>query len=323
MGPLSTNRAGLTIRELLAEIGDRLGVCCGPDDADFERTVSVREIQKPGLVLTGLFEFYQCDRVQVFGRSEVLFLVQTADGAREVVETLCAAPPPLMVVTRGLEPPPALLEVSRRTRTPLVCSELSTPDAIGLLVHHLNVRLAPRVTLHGDLLEIHGLGVLVLGESGIGKSECALELIARGHRLVADDAVEIRVLEDQLVGTASEICRHRLEVRGLGIVNVFQMFGVASVRESVAIEQVVELVRFESGLVFDRLGETAETWNLLGRVRPLFRIPVAPGRNTATLVELAARRELLQRLGINAARELREDLAGKIEARRREQGEPS
>ncbi|GAB4376589.1 MAG: HPr(Ser) kinase/phosphatase [Acidobacteriota bacterium] len=309
---MDANRGGLTVGELLGTLESRLELQLAPGAADLDRPIVSREIQKPGLVLTGLFDYYQPERVQVFGQSEVRFLAHAGESAAAVVAEYCRRPPPLLVVTRGLAPPEALAAIARQSGTALVASPLATADVIAVLLHHLNARLAPRVTVHGDLLEIHGLGVLVLGESGIGKSECALELVARGHRLVADDVVEIRTQGDRLVGTPTELSRHRLEVRGLGIVDVRHMFGVAAVRESVAIEQVVELVRLEEGGRFDRLGESAQAWEVLGRSRPMFRIPVAPGRNTATLVELAARRELLQRLGINAARELREDVARRI-----------
>ena len=321
MDPLQSREAAkLTVRDLLEAIGSRLGRCVDGGQPDLERLLVDREIQKPGLVLTGLFDSYQARRIQVFGRSEVRYLGQVGEGAREYVEAVCSNPPPLMVVARGLEPPGPLVEIAARSHTALVCSELATPEVISALLHFLNMHLAPCMSVHGNLLEIYGLGVLVLGESGIGKSECALELLARGHRLVADDVVEIRVFEDRLVGTPADLARHHIEVRGLGILNAREMFGVTAVRESVGIEQVVELVRLESDATFDRLGEATSRWELLGRSRPLFRIPVAPGRNTATLVELAARRELLQRLGINAARDLRRAVARRIEARSGGQG---
>ncbi|NJN63695.1 MAG: HPr(Ser) kinase/phosphatase [Acidobacteria bacterium] len=240
------------------------------------------------------------------------YIEQSPDRAQDICRAICSGPVPAILVTRGQAPPDPLLKVARAAGVPILITPRNTAEAIGIVLHHLAVHLAPRVRVHGVLVDVYGLGILILGESGIGKSECALELVARGHRLVADDSVEIRLIEDQLIGGAPPISRHHMEVRGLGIMNAFEMFGVTAVRDSILVEQVVRLVRFDPERPFDRLGSDTASWEALGRSLSLYEIPVAPGRNLAVLLEVAARRRLLLRHGRDAARDLREMLAHRI-----------
>jgi HPr kinase/phosphorylase len=311
---VSTSTVGanvITVRELVRDIGGRLGLRVLGPDAALDRPITTREIQKPGLVVSGFFEFYHPERLQFLGRSEIRFIGDAPDPL-PLCRQLCTPQTPGLLVTRGIEPPAPLQQAADEQQVPLLITPMPTADAIGIVLHHLAVHLAPRVRVHGVLVDIFGLGVLILGESGIGKSECALELVERGHRLVADDSVEIALIEDQLIGRAPELTRHHMEVRGLGIVNAYEMFGVTAVRHSIEVEQVVRLVRFEPGMSFERLGLDPEHWQVLDHDLPLYKVPVAPGRSLSVLLEVAARRQLLRRHGSDAARQLRDSLARRL-----------
>ena len=225
-----------------------------------------------------------------------------------------------MLITGGLEAPNDLVQEADRAGVPLLSTRVGTATAIGKLSALLEDRLAVREVIHGVLLDILGLGVLMMGESGIGKSECALDLIVRGHRLVADDTVEIRLRAASIiVGSCPELTRHHMEVRGIGVINLRDLFGVASTRASKRVELVVQLERWDPHREYDRLGLDDAYFELLGLRVPLIRMPVAPGRNLAILVEVAARNQLLRTRGLNAAR----DLAARLDARlRQEAGAP-
>jgi HPr kinase/phosphorylase len=219
-----------------------------------------------------------------------------------------------MMITMGLDGPNELADEAARADVPLLRTALPTPVAIARLTNFLEDRLAPRETRHGVLLDILGLGVLLAGESGIGKSECALDLVGRGHRLVADDTVEIRCRgQAVLIGTCPELTRHHVEIRGLGLVNVTDLFGVSATRSSKRVELVVQLERWERGREYDRLGLDTATIEILGVPVPLVTMPVAPGRNLAMLVEVAARNHLLRSRGRHAARLLAERLERRLE----------
>ncbi|MEO6223657.1 MAG: HPr(Ser) kinase/phosphatase [Vicinamibacterales bacterium] len=281
--------------------------------AGLERRISLPYAQKTGLALAGFDEYLRPGRVLVFGESEVRYLEQMdASARRESLSRLFARDFPCVVLTLGLEPPAGLLSEAERAGVPVLRTNAPTPTAIARLTTLLEDRLATREVLHGTLLDIFGLGVLITGESGIGKSECALDLIGRGHRLIADDTVEVKVRgEAALIGRCPELTRHYVEIRGLGLVNVTDLFGAAATRSSKRIELVVQLERWELGREYDRLGLTIETQEVLGVSVPLTRMPVAPGRNVALLVEVAARNSLLRSRGRHAA----QLLAGRLEHR--------
>jgi HPr kinase/phosphorylase len=212
---------------------------------------------------------------------------------------------PCVLITNGLSAPSELIEEANRARVPLLVTGSPTPDAMARLSAALDGHLANRGIVHGVLMDILGLGVLVVGESGIGKSECALDLVVRGHRLVADDAVELRCRSESFViGSSPDLTRHHMEIRGLGLINVQDLFGVASTRSSKRVELVVCLERWEHGREYDRLGIDEELYEVLGAKIPMIRMPVAPGRNVAILVEVAARNQLLKTRGHHAARRL-------------------
>jgi HPr kinase/phosphorylase len=282
--------------------------------AGLDRRITLPHIQKTGLALAGFDEYLRPGRVLVFGESEVRYLESMQTEARLAALTrLFARDFPCVVLTLGLEPPPELLAVGERAGVPVLRTAESTPTAIARLTTMLEDRMAAREVLHGVLLDILGLGVLITGESGIGKSECALDLVGRGHRLVADDTVEVKVRgESVLIGSCPELTRHYVEIRGLGLVNVTDLFGVAATRSSKRIELVVRLERWEMGREYDRLGLTMDSKEFLGVSIPLIRMPVAPGRNVAMLVEVAARNSLLRSRGHHAAQRLAERLEHRL-----------
>ena len=281
-----------------------------------ERRITSPHIQKTGLALAGFHEYLQPARVFVFGESEVRYLESLDPHTR--MNRLAAAfshDIPCVLVTGGSTPPDEALSASERYHVPLLRTTVATPVAIAKITAILEDALAIRQVIHGVLLDILGLGVLLIGESGIGKSECALDLVVRGHRLVADDTVEVRRRGETIViGACPELTRHHMEVRGLGVINLRDLFGVASTRTSKRVELVVQLERWDTAREYDRLGIDENRYDLFGVKVPLLHMPVAPGRSLAILVEVAARNQLLRSRGLNAAR----DLAARLEERLRE-----
>ena len=271
-----------------------------------ERHITSPYIQKTGLALAGFHEYLQPGRILLFGESEVRFLESLEASIRRQALAKCFnAELPCLLVTGGAEIPPEVALEGERANVPVLRTPVPTAAAIGKLTAMLEDRLAHREIIHGVLVDILGLGVLIVGESGIGKSECALDLVVRGHRLVADDTVEVRRRSESIViGACPEITRHHMEVRGLGLINIRDLFGVASTRTSKRVELVVHLERWDPSREYDRLGLDDATYDLIGLKVPVIKMPVATGRNLAILVEVAARNQLLRMRGINAAREL-------------------
>lgn len=285
------------------------------------RPITSPHIQKTGLALAGFHEYLQPGRVLVFGESEVRYLdALDTDTLLNVLATAFTHDIPCVLITGGWNPPPQLLAACERFHVPLLRTIVATPAAIAKINVLLENLLAVRQVVHGVLMDILSLGVLITGDSGIGKSECALDLVVRGHRLVADDAVEVRRRgETDLIGTCPELTRHHMEVRGLGVINIRDLFGIAATRVSKRMELVVQLERWDAGRDYDRLGIEENVWELFGVKIPLVHMPVAPGRNLAILVEVAARNQLLRARGLNAAR----DLAQRLEQQLREvDGDP-
>lgn len=298
----------LTVGGLIASRPEALGLPLEllSGEAGLERTIVSPHIQKTGLALAGFHEYLQPGRVLVFGESEVRYL--ESQDATQRLKTLAAAfthEIPCVLITGGWSPPLELLSASERCRVPLLRTGVATPLAIAKLTAWLDDMLAVRQVIHGVLMDILGLGVLIVGESGIGKSECALDLVVRGHRLVADDTVEVRRRgETAIIGTCPELTRHHMEVRGLGVINIRDLFGIASTRATKRVELVVQLERWDHAREYDRLGLEDNVYELLGLTVPLIRMPVAPGRSLAILVEVAARNQLLRARGRHAARDL-------------------
>ncbi len=296
------------LRDLAETRGIALELVAGGRGVD--RRITNPHPQKTGLALSGFDQYLREGRVLVLGESEIRFLESLTSEARmDVVRRVFAHDIPCLVVTAGFAPPPELAVEAERIGLPLLRSRGATPIVMARLSAALDVYLAASGVVHGVLMDILGLGVLIVGESGIGKSECSLDLVVRGHRLVADDAVELRArAESFLIGTCPELTRHHMEIRGLGLINVQDLFGVASTRRSKRVELVVQLERWDPAREYDRLGLDEAHYEALGIRVPMIRMPVAPGRNLAILVEVAARNQLLRNGGLNSARRLADRL---------------
>lgn len=276
-----------------------------PGDPD-TLLVGSADVNRPGLALSGYLDYFDSDRIQVMGKSEHGFLTNLPlDLRASHVDELAATNPPAIIVTRDLPILTELREACEKHHVPLLRSKESTSSLMAALIGYLNVQLAPRITRHGVLVEVYGEGVLLLGDSGIGKSETAIELVKRGHRLIADDAVEIRrVSAKTLVGSSPDNIRHFVELRGIGITNVRRMFGICSVKDSEKINLAIEMEPWENGKNYERMGLEDETINILGIDVPSITMPVSPGRNLAINIECAAMNNRQKRMGYNAAQEL-------------------
>jgi len=293
---------GVAVGEMLEEGAGSLQLELVAGGAGLENRVYLSRVQRPGLALTGYTDYVRYGRVQIVGGSEIGYLRKLTPRRRTaILAKLCRCRMTCFVVTKGLAPPKELLAAAQAAGVPVLTTPLESTAFIQLLSSFLEERLATRLHLHSVLLDVFGLGVLILGESGIGKSECALDLIDRGHRLVADDVVEIKRMGDVLVGASPDLTRYHMELRGLGVLNIKDLYGVSSIRLSKRVELVILLERWEAGKEYDRLGLRNESFLILGAEVPLVRMPVAPGRNIALLVEVAARNELLREGGYDAA----------------------
>jgi len=307
-----TPAPGVTVRGLLNSRPDALGLSIEllAGAAGLERRITNPHCQKTGLALAGFQEYLRPGRVLIFGESEIRYL-ESLDAATRL-RTLGMALTvdfPCVLITGGFTPPPEVVVVAEQTDLPVLQTTVATPAAIAKLTSILEDSLAERTVMHAVLMDILGLGVLIVGDSGIGKSECALDLIVRGHRLVADDTVEIRRrAETVLIGTCPELTRHHMELRGVGVINVKDLFGIASVREAKKIELVVELHEWDATVEYDRLGFEDQVDRMLDIPVPKIVLPVRPGRNIATLIEVAARNQLLKQQGVHSARAFREQL---------------
>ncbi len=304
------------LRDLAESRGMELDLLAGAGGVD--RRITNPHPQKTGLALTGFDEYLREGRILVLGQSEVRFLESlSSDDRSAVVRRVFSHAIPCLVVTAGFEPPAEVLAEADIARLPVLRTRAATPLVMARLADALDIYLAARAVVHGVLMDILGLGVLIVGESGIGKSECALDLVVRGHRLVADDTVELRARSDSyLIGTCPELTRHHMEIRGLGLINVQDLFGVASTRRSKRVELVIQMERWDPSREYDRLGLDEAHHETLGIRVPMLRMPVAPGRNLAILVEVAARNQLLRNGGLNAARRLVDRLDAQLAAAR-------
>ncbi len=275
-----------------------------------ERFVEVPDINRPGLGLSGYFEYFDNQRIQVIGKSEMAFLASLPVGtAEERVQELLKQQPPAIVVTRGLDIPESFVLYCQKYEVALLRTSDTTSGFTAALIADLNVKLAPRITRHGVFVEVYGEGILLVGDSGVGKSETAIELVKRGHRLIADDAVEIRrVSSKTLVGSAPDNIRHFIELRGIGIVNARQLFGMGSVKVTEKIDMAIQLEPWDSEKVYDRMGLENHYMEILGNSVPMLTIPVKPGRNLAVIIEVAAMNNRQKKMGYNAAQELMTNL---------------
>lgn len=296
----------ITVSEFLAHAPAQLElrVLAGEEGAATRR-LDVARIQKLGLALAGFTHYVHTGRLQIVGQSEIRYLGQLDTEKRhEAIHNLSLEKISCVLVTKGLEPPPELIEAAEEAKLPLLSTPVVSSIAINTVMQCLQEMLAPLIVRHGVLIDIYGLGVLIEGASGIGKSECALDLIARGHRLISDDVVEVRRIgTDRLSGTAPELLREHLEIRGLGIINIRDLFGVSAISASKNIDLSIMLERWDEASEVDRLGIDAQAIEILGVDVPQVLIPVSPGRNLSTLVETAVRVQLLRVRGYNAAQD--------------------
>ena len=249
------------------------------------QTVTISDVNRPALQLVGFYEYFEPIRLQILGKAEMVFLQgMTTERRRKVLEDLLRCEIPALIIARNMEVPPELLELAEKHGRTLLRIDRKTVDATSEIIDYLNKKLAPQITRHGVLMNINGQGVLLLGDSGIGKSETAIELLKRGHRLVADDAVDIRRISTSLYGTAPELIRHYIEIRGVGVIDVQQLFGMGAVQFDTEIDLVVQLEQWQDGKFYDRLGLGEETYEILGVKLPYMIVPVRPGRNLAGIV---------------------------------------
>ncbi len=279
------------------------------------KPITTSDLSRPGIEIAGFFEYYPAERVQLLGKTELSFFEKLNDHDKSLrMDMLCTDHTPAIIVTRDLEVPEELIEASNRESVPVLRSPMATTRLFSRLTNYLESKLAPTTAVHGVLVDIYGVGVLITGKSGVGKSETALELVKRGHRLVADDCVEIRQEDqDTLVGNAPDLIEHLLEIRGLGIINVMTLFGAGAVRSHKRITMIINLELWEKNKQYDRLGLEEETQKIIDTEIPCLTVPVRPGRNLAVIIEVAAMNYRLKRMGVNAAQQFSTKLAGVID----------
>ena len=297
----------VTLKRLIDEIG--LTSYYMPVDPE-EIHVTVTDVDRPGLELVGHLKYYDSRYLIAFGRTEMSFLeLESMQTQIEQLEPIISQKPPAMVIARGIEPLESMMQLARKYMVPILTTADSTSEVDAAIVSFLNVELAQRITRHGVLVEVYGEGILLIGDSGVGKSETAIELIKRGHRLIADDAVEIkRVSKKSLIGSSPENIRHFIELRGIGIINARRIFGIGAVKVSEKIDLVINLELWNSKKVYDRMGMDDEYMEILGIEIPVVTIPVKPGRNLAVIIEVAAMNHRQKKMGYNGAQELLQNL---------------
>ncbi|MBQ6634377.1 MAG: HPr(Ser) kinase/phosphatase [Ruminococcus sp.] len=297
----------VTVKDIIDQL--KLEVVYAPDNID-SMIVTENDCNRPGLQLMGFYEYFNAERVQICGNMEFAYLASLEEKKRyDRIEALFETKIPLFVVARGHELYPEMMELAKKYSVPIARTQDSTTAFIAALIGYLNVELAPRITRHGVLIEVYGEGILIVGESGVGKSETAIELVKRGHRLVADDAVEIRKTSSRtLVGQSPDNIRHFLELRGIGIINTRRLFGMGAVKVSEKIDLIVELEPWDSSKIYDRMGVDNEYTTILGIRIPSLTIPIKPGRNLAVILEVAAMNNRQKKMGYNAAAELLSNL---------------
>lgn len=310
---MTTDEYKLPLTKIIEEFElERIYESVGMDSVMIART----DVNRPGLQMVGFFDYFDNSRIQIMGKVEFTYLEQlTTEERAKRVEKLFSQAIPALIITRGLQIFPEMLEMAEKYNVPLLRSESGTSAFMSALIAYLNVELAPKRTRHGVLVEVYGEGILIMGESGVGKSETAIELVKRGHRLVADDAVEIkRVSDNTLVGSSPEIIRHFVELRGIGIIDVKEIFGIGAVKDTENIDMIIHLEPWEEGKQYDRLGMVDEFTNIMGINVPSLTIPVKLGRNLAVIVEVASMNNRQKRMGYNAAVELNNRLMQQMES---------
>lgn len=300
----------ITVQELVNEL--QIDVVCGEEYLD--RKIVTSDISRPGLELTGYFNYYPYDRVQLFGRKETTFSQKmTPEEQGIVMRRLCHEETPAILFARDLVPPEAMLRVAKEKKVPILKTRISTSRISGVISNYLESKLAQRNSIHGVLVEVYGLGVLIQGDSGIGKSETALELIKKGHRLIADDRVDVYQQDERtVIGEPARLLEHLIEIRGIGIIDVMNLFGASAVRGSGQVQLVVYLENWTKDKQFDRLGGSAETVRIANVDIPKISIPVKTGRNVAIIIEVAAMNFRAKTMGFDATKTFENNLTALI-----------
>jgi HPr kinase/phosphorylase len=300
----------LTVGEFIEKTKENLKVQLLAGEGGLDRAVAIADINRPGLALSGYLDFFAFDRVQVMGLTEINYMKQLSP--IELVDRLTRVfkyEIPCFIITRGLVPPEEFIEAANEASVPVLRSLLTTAKVVSKIIVFLDNQFAPETNLHGVLVDVYGVGVIIMGRAGVGKSECALELVERGHRLVADDVIFVRRRGDRfLYGEGASVLRHHMEIRGLGIFDVKNIFGVASVRNSKRISMIVELEDWEKGKEYDRTGFFGEYYTILELKLPKITLPVRPGRNIAIIVEVAALNHRLAEMGFDSEKHLTDQL---------------
>ena len=314
----------IPVRYLFEHLSEDLDLEILAGGKGLDRAIRISRIQKPGLALAGYIDQLHRERVQILGATELSYLkTLDKDVADERLEQLCSAGVSCLVIAKNLEAPRSLPGLCDLHGVPLLRSPEITSSLIRRVTIYLEDVLAPETSVHGCLVDVYGVGVLLIGESGIGKSECALGLVERGQRLVGDDVVVIRrKVQDAIFGSAADLIKYHMEIRGLGILNIKDLFGVSSIRQNKKIELVVELVQWLEDPNVERLGLDERTYTILGLDIPFLKIPVRPARDLTMIIEVAARNYLLHRMGFNAARELDDTLHERLSGRARDMDKP-
>lgn len=303
------------LRDLVEKF--QLEVICRGDGYENE-VLTIIDVNRPGLQFVGFFDYFDPRRLQIIGKSETMFLRGFSSAEREQkFEDLFRHEIPALVISRSLEVYPECMEMAKKYKRTLLRTQHTSVEFTAMAIDYLNHELAPMIQRHGVLMDVYGEGVLILGESGIGKSETAIELIKRGHRLVADDAVEIRRIGEMLTGTAPELIRHYLEVRGIGVIDVQKLFGMSGVKASSEIDLVVQLEFWDEDKFYDRLGLDEQVTHIMDVAVPSVTIPVRTGRNIASIVELAVMNNRQKKYGFNAAQEFVDRIDKAVDAGRR------
>ena len=307
--------SGFFVRELEQDREYDLGLTLKAGKKGLNKKVTSSQVQKMGLALTGFVQFINPERLQIIGNTEMAyFRTLSYEKQEEVIHQICSLDLSSLVITSHLEIPELLLREADEKGIPLFQTNLTSADFIERGTRYLEEKLATHTSIHGVLMDVFGVGVLILGQSGIGKSECALDLVLRGHRLVADDMVHIQKRSSSsLVGSGFDVIKYHMEIRGLGIINIRSLFGVEAIRDRKEINLVVELTEWDPNREYDRLGFEEEKYPILGFKLPMLIIPVTPARNLTTIIEVAARNHLLKMMGYDSALEFEKRLLRKME----------
>ena len=307
--------SSILVQELEQDKQHHLGLVLVAGRKGLKRKITHAQVQKMGLAMAGFIQFVDPDHIQIIGNTEMTYFhTLTAVPQEEIIHQMCSLEMACLVMTHHLEIPQRLLQEADRKGIPLFRTNLHTADFIERVTEFLEEKLAPTTSVHGVLMDVFGVGVLILGKSGIGKSECALDLILRGHRLVADDMVHIQKRSpSSIIGSGFEVIQHHMEIRGLGIINIRSLFGAEAIREQKKIELVLELMEWDTNREYDRLGFEEGKYSILDVDLPMLKIPVTPARNLTTIIEVAARNHHLKMMGYDSALEFEKKLLRKME----------